>query len=126
MKFRYKKKSVIKYLIIGLIWAVTDIAILFIYRSIAFTEYIWIIMGLYFIANAAYMYYKPYLIIEDGVLIKNTLKPKSIRLEDITEMNRTHGKYTLTTNSTNFEFDKNFLEPESFLILDDILNNLME
>jgi hypothetical protein len=86
-------------LIVGLILLAMQIISFAVFDTTAFT-WIWIGLVILILIQGLFRYTKPYLIIENGLLTRNTIPIKRLWIKEITEINRvSRGIYVLTTPS---------------------------
>ena len=123
MKIRYPKKRLKVNLILGIVWLVFGIlaftfdgANLF---NLGYLTFGLIYLGLYLFENS-----KQYLSIENGVITKNTLRPKSIKLNEINHIKDFAGDYVLKTEHEELSINKSYIEKNSLLELETILESL--
>ncbi|MGV8815296.1 MAG: hypothetical protein ACOH2D_14425 [Gelidibacter sp.] len=123
MKIRYPKKRLKVNLILGIVWLVFGI-LAFTFDgtnlfNLGYLAFGLIYLGLYLFENS-----KQYLTIENGVITKNTLHPKSIKLNEINHINDFAGDYVLKTEHEELSINKSYIEKNSLLALETILEGL--
>ena len=80
-----------------------------------------IILGLFYLVVFGFMYLKPYLIIENGILTKNGLIPKKIKLSEIDQIKKLQGEIILKTKENSLKINTYYIDTKS---LQDLLRIL--
>lgn len=123
MKIRYLKKRLKSNLIIGLMWLIIGIAG-FAFDTSIFFSFGYFIFGLIYLSMYLFENNKQYLTIENGVITKNTIRPKSIKLDDIIYIKNFAGDYILKTKQDELTINKSFIEKNSLLELETVFESL--
>ena len=76
-------------------------------------------IGIYIFENS-----RQYLIIQNGVITKNGFQPKSLKLDEIKHIRDFAGDYILKTEQDELTITKSFIEENSLLDLEKVLNAL--
>lgn len=123
MKIRYKNKRLKYNLIFGSLWFVIGISgVIFSPENIFVYGYL--IIGVLQLGTYLFENKKQYLTIENGMIIKNNLKSKSVKLKDITQVKKFAGDYILQTNSTELRINIDYIDPKSLSELTSLLATL--
>ena len=96
LQFNYSQKQLRYSLGFGVLWLIIFIAYL-IFRSESYLGYGYLVIGVLFIGSYFYKKIFHYAVIKDGVLIKNDVLKKRIKLDEITDVHYFSGKYRLLT-----------------------------
>ena len=94
LQFNYSQKQLRYSLGFGILWLIIFIAYL-IFRSESYLSYGYLVIGVLFIGSYFYKKIFHYAVIKDGVLIKNDVLKKRIKLDEITDVHYFSGKYRL-------------------------------
>lgn len=132
MKIRYSKEKLNSQYKLGLYFVIGGTLMLIAFKIFNISNPIKldsVAIGLIaggFFSFAIYYYekHKQYLNIENGILIKNTLFPKRINLNEIQQIKKFAGDYKLKTNTNEFIIDTQIIEPSSLAELDTELKKL--
>jgi len=73
----------------------------------------YLMLGLLYLGVFGFMYLKPYLVMEKGMLTKNGLQPKRIRLADIDQIKKLDGEMILKTKDDTLKINMYYLDNES-------------
>lgn len=98
-QFRYSKKEQRYSLLFGILWLVIFVFYKF-FRPDSYFGYGYLAIGIVFIGTFIYKKTSPYASIKNGVLSKNMIFSKRIKLDDITDIQYFSGKYKLTTTTS--------------------------
>tara|TARA_Y100000385_G_C13098960_1_gene643197 strand:+ start:1473 stop:1859 length:387 start_codon:yes stop_codon:yes gene_type:complete len=123
MKIRFTKKRLKHYLIFGIVWlALGTTAVIF--NSDNVFNYGYLIIGILYFGTYLFENNKQYLTIENGIISKNQLIPKKIKLNEIKRIKKFAGDYILKTDSTELRINTELIEKKSLTELDTVLENL--
>lgn len=86
--------------------------------------YPWLILGLLEIGTWFYEHKYHYLQINNNILTKNSLFPKSIDLTQLKAMRNYKGSFVLESEDQNIRIHKGLVAPQSLNELTDILNEI--
>ena len=100
----------------GLISLLSDFQFFFVYA--------WLILGLLEIGTWYYQNKFQYLQIENNVLTKNSLFPKSIELSKITAIRKYRNSFLIESKETNIKIYKDVISTDSLYQLTDLLNEI--
>ena len=77
---------------------------------------------------STYMYFRErklqYLTLKDGVLIRNDIWGRSIRLQEVTEIEKYAGDYILKSPKKKFRIDTHIITPEGLEALEKVLADI--
>ncbi|MFN3138422.1 MAG: hypothetical protein ACE37L_12100 [Allomuricauda sp.] len=129
LKIRFKKKRLYANLIIGVIWLVFAVIILF----TEFTEeenhwmiYVYPIIGFLYLGQYWYDSTFQYLIIDDNTIQRNIFygTNRKIALKDITWIKKIAGDYILKSDKKDMHIDLRLIDESSLDELNKVLANL--
>ncbi|WP_137403928.1 hypothetical protein [Echinicola rosea] len=123
MKISYRKGRLRQHLIFGVIWSILGI-IAVIYQAANVFIYGYLMAGLGYMALFLFEQNKQYLTISGGTIIKNTLPPKKIFLNDITKITKANGYFILRSKGANMKIDMDLIEYQSLVKLKDVFSKL--
>ncbi|MGE5943961.1 MAG: hypothetical protein ACM31G_06440 [Flavobacteriales bacterium] len=123
MKIRFKKKRLKYNLIFGILWLILGTTSVTFESGNVF-NYGYIIMGILYFGTYLFENNKQYLTIENGIISKNHLIPKSINMNEIKRINKFAGDYVLKTDSTELRINTELIEEKSLAELNIVLENL--
>ncbi len=103
-------------LVMGLISLLSDFQFFFVYA--------WLILGLLEIGTWYYQNKFQYLQIENNVLTKNSLFPKSIELSEITAIRKYRNSFLIESKEQNIKIYKDVISTDSLYQLTDLLNEI--
>ena len=103
-------------LVMGLISLLSDFQFFFVYA--------WLILGLLEIGTWYYQNKFQYLQIENNVLTKNSLFPKSIELSKITAIRKYRNSFLIESKEKNIKIYKDVISTGSLYQLTDLLNEI--
>jgi len=124
MKIKYKKKRLKYNLIWGIIWLILGLLNLNTEDKIRWTDYGYIIIGILYLGQFFYEYYKHYLTIENGMIFKNTPFSKKINLTEITWIKKVFDEYILITDNTKIKLKIELIDEKSLTDLNNVLGKL--
>lgn len=123
IKIKYSKKQLRMVVVFGLLW-IGIFLIYALFRPESYFGYGYLVMALIFLALYVYKKVFHYAKIEDGILTKNSILPKRIRLEDVTAVHYFAGKYQLKTQQTEISINTMEIDPNSLKELKKILDHI--
>jgi len=123
MKIKYKNKRLTHYLVFTILWLVLG-TLSIIYQPSGFLNYGYFLIGLVYLGIWIFTKTKQYLTIENGVITKNGLRSKSMVLNDIKQIKKFGGDYTLKTPTQEMKINTQIIEENSLATLDEVLDNL--
>ena len=123
IKIKYSKKQLRMGLVFGLLW-IGIFIIYALFRPESYFGYGYLVMALIFLALYVYKKVFHYAKIEDGILTKNSILPKRIRLEDVRAVHYFAGKYQLKTQQTEISINTMEIDPNSLKELKKILDHI--
>lgn len=123
MKIYYLKKRLKSYLFFGIIWSTLAIVAI-IFDPEGFFNFGYLFFGLVYLTIYFFEKTNQYLTIENGWITKHNIRPKSIKLEDILLIKDFAGDYVLKTEQDELTINKSFVEKDSLLELEKVLDNL--
>ncbi|WP_079719599.1 hypothetical protein [Salegentibacter holothuriorum] len=89
-----------------------------------FFVYAWLILGILQIGTWYYQNKFQYLQIENNVLTKNSLFPKSIELSKITALRKYRNSFRIESKKQNIKIYKDVISTDSLYQLTDLLNEI--
>ena len=119
----YQKKKLNYQLYSGIGFLIIGIAIVLL-NNFSLIYYTWILLGLLQLGTWYYKKKHQYLYITEDSLTKNSLFPKSIKLNELTAIWKFKSSFTLETRQARIKIDKDLMEDESLYKLTDFLNQI--
>lgn len=123
MVIKYNKKRFKYYRIWGPIWMLLGVLSVLINPE-NYLNYGYIIIGLIHFVFYFYEYKKQYLTIEDGIISKNRLFPKRLKLTEVNRIGRHANYYILYANRSDFRIDIDIIDEVSLNDLETCLTQL--
>lgn len=123
MTIYYTKRRLKIQLILALGYLILSSAAL-IFDSFNFFNIGFLVLGLISLGTYLFENHKQYLTIANGVLIKNTFSPKSIKLDEINQIKKFAGDYILKTEQNELRINISYIEKDSLFELEKVLNSL--
>src|SRR6056297_2005735 len=101
MKIKFKKKKLYTNVFLGIFWTVLGIFNLQDDNNLRWTDYVYLIVGIIYIAHFLWDLKNQYLIVENGAIKKNMLYGygKRLNLNEITCIQNDAGDYIVKTES---------------------------
>jgi len=124
MRIRYKKKRLYANLILGIIWIAFGVFMLYEDGNSRFTKYGYLVIGVLYIIPFLYNFKYQYLLIENGVIKKNTGFGKTLSLKDIISIKKFAGDYTLITENEKMKINTELIDKNSLVELNKVLDKL--
>lgn len=127
MKIKFKKKRVFINLLLGVIFLSTgSLGFLLNDDSSGWTDYVFIAIGIFYIAHYVYDIKHQYLNLENGSISKNRLygSEEPIKLNEIIRIKKLSGQYKLETNHKVLAINTNLIQKDSLDKLNDTLSKL--
>ncbi|WP_379952682.1 hypothetical protein [Dokdonia sp. R78006] len=113
MKLRYKKKKLIIYAVIAIVWSVLGI-ISFIENENNFMKYSYLVLGVMHIIIFIMYQYQGYANITDDVLIVGELKKKRISIDQLIKINHAAGDFVLVSETNKVSLSKDQVREEDW------------
>lgn len=123
LQFKYSKKQLRYSLVFGILWIVIFAAYL-IFRSDSYFGYGYLAIGIFFLGTYIYKKKFHYATIKNGVLIKNDILPKRIKLDEITDVHYFSGKYKLMTKNSEMTINTMVIDKTSIDVLKNIVKQI--
>jgi hypothetical protein len=124
MKIAYKKRHLNVNLILGLVWLVWFIVVIFGKEEPNWIDYGWIFISLLYLGMYVYLKNYKYLTIENGVIKQNGWFEKKINLNEIKRIKKFAGDYILKTDNKEMTINTQIIEPTSLSELNEELEKL--
>jgi hypothetical protein len=126
MKAQYRKsnRQLKVNLILGILWFIVGFLYIYFSESKKFFDYVFLIMSLLYFALYIYELKTPYFTTEDGMIYKNSLFPKKIKLTDIKRIEKITGIYILKTENAKLTINTLLMDEDSVVSLNVILDKL--
>ena len=126
LKIRFKKKRLYANLIIGVIWLVFAVIILFTEEENHWMIYVYPIIGFLYLGQYWYDSTFQYLIIDDNTIQRNIFygTNRKIALKDITWIKKFAGDYILKSDTKDMHIDLRLIDESSLDELNKVLANL--
>ena len=124
MKINYTKKRIKNNLIFAILWTVLGFLNLNYNEGNSWWDYAFLFTGLLYWGSYFYEKRKQYLTIENNMLTKHSIFPKSIAITDIKKIRRFEGSYKIETSEKTLKINKDIMEAESLYKLDDYFKSL--
>ena len=126
LKIRFKKKRLYANLIIGVIWLVFAVIILFTEEENHWMIYVYPIIGFLYLGQYWYDSTFQYLIIDDNTIQRNIFygTNRKIALKDITWIKKFAGDYILKSDQKDMHIDLRLIDESSLDELNKVLANL--
>ena len=123
MKINYPKKRLRYSLIFGIIWLLFGI-ISFAFISDNLFNIGYLILGFAYLAIYFFEKTNQYLTIKNGWITKHSIRPKRMKLDEIIHIKNFAGDYVLKTEQDELTINKGFIEKNSLLELEKVLDAL--
>lgn len=123
MKIRYLKKRLKYNLIFGILWSILG-TIAFVFDTSSLLNFGYLAFGLIYLGTYFFEQNKQYLTIENGIITKNQIIPRQIKLDEIIHIKKLAGDYVLKTEQNELRITIDFIEKDSLLELETILEDL--
>ena len=121
--FKYSKKQLNYSLFFGLLWIL--IFILYsIFKTDSYFGYAYLAIGIVILIIYFYKKTYHYATIKNGILTTHDFLPKSISLDEITDVHYFSGKYKLMTKKSEFDINTMVMDKSSVENLKRIINQL--
>ena len=120
---KYSKKQLRYSLFFGLLWIIIFLLYFFLKHD-SYFGYAYLVIGIVFIGTYVYKKTLQYAVIRNGFLTKHDLLPKTIKLDEITDVNYFSGKYKLITKNSEFTINTMVIDKSSVENLKRIINAL--
>jgi hypothetical protein len=113
MKLRYKKKKLIIYAVIAIVWSLLGI-ISFIENENNFMKYSYLVLGVVHIIIFILYQHQGYAKITNGVLIVGELKKKRISIDQLIEIKHVAGDFVLVSETNKVSLSKDQVREEDW------------
>ncbi len=126
MNIKFKKKRLFINLLLGIVWLGLGFSNIISDEDVRWSNYLYFLAGVLYTIHFLYDYFKQYLTIEDGTIIKNKLYgwKNKINLDEITSIKAFAGDYTLISATNEFKINSALIDPESLIDLTTILSKI--
>jgi hypothetical protein len=113
MEIGFKRRQLIVWLILGLVWLAWFVAVLLIRNEVDWTNYGYIILSAGYLT--IYFYHKQfkYVTIKDGVLQMNGPLGRKIHLSEIVQIKKFAGDYILKSTSKELTINTQAIDPKN-------------
>lgn len=123
LQLKYSQKQLRYSLGFGILWIIIFVAYL-IFRSESYLGYGYLAIGIFFLGTYVYKKAFHYATIKNGILIKNDIRAKRIKLNEIIDVHYFSGKYKLMTNNSEMIINTMVLEKTSIDELKNIVKQI--
>ncbi|QLE02319.1 hypothetical protein HX109_12400 [Galbibacter sp. BG1] len=113
IKINYNKKILQRDLFYGVVWEILAIATLFFTDGNYWLLSVNLILATLYHGRFVYRNINPYLLIENGVLTKNSFPKKSIKLSDITRIKKFGEDFEVETSEEKIKINAALIAPVS-------------
>ena len=113
MKLRYKKKKLIIYGVLAIVWSVLAV-ISFIENENSFSKYSYLVVAILNILLFVMYQYQGYANITNDVLVVGELKKKRISIDQLIKINHTAGDFVLVSDTNKVSLIKDQVREEDW------------
>ena len=113
VKIRYTKKRLFSSLILGGMFAAFGLLRLLEEPENSWLYYLQLLFGLFAVGAYFYERHFQYLLIENGILTKNSIRRKSLQLDKITRIHSLPGRIKLFTSEEKLSINTELIEDDS-------------
>ena len=113
MKLRYKKKKLIIYAVLAIVWSVLAI-ISFVNNENSFSKYSYLVVAILNILLFVMYQYQGYANITNGVIVVGELKKKRISIDQLIKINHTAGDFVLVSDTNKVSLIKDQVREEDW------------
>jgi hypothetical protein len=124
IEFKNKRERQNIGMFFGIIWIIMGLFKIFEPEQFEWKNTWFLILAIIFILVLFYRKRKQYLTLENGVISKNSLFHKSLKMSEIKQIEKKSKKYILKTNLRKFTIDTKIIAEESLLELNAELKKL--
>lgn len=124
MTLRFKNNRLRINLGLGIVWIALGIFSLLTKDSVTWTDFGYLAVGILYIGLYIYEMSNQYLTIDNDTIKRNGLFGKKINLKDIHRIKKLYGHYTLITKTQELKINIEWMDKESKIELEHILNQL--
>ncbi|MCM5663229.1 hypothetical protein [Galbibacter mesophilus] len=124
LKINYNPKILKRDLYLGVAWEILAIATLFLAKGNYWLLSVNLILATLYHGRFVYRNMKPYLLIENGVLTKNSFPKKSMKLCDITRIKKFGEDFELETSEEKIKINAALIAPVSLKVLNEFLGGI--
>ena len=113
MKLRYKKKKLIIYAVLAIVWSVLAI-ISFVNNENSFSKYSYLVVAILNILLFVMYQYQGYANITNDVIVVGELKKKRISIDQLIKINHTAGDFVLVSDTNKVSLIKDQVREEDW------------
>ena len=113
MKLRYKKKKLIIYAVLAIVWSVLAI-ISFVNNENSFSKYSYLVVAILNILLFVMYQYQGYANITNDVIVVGELKKKRISIDQLINFNHTAGDFVLVSDTNKVSLIKDQVREEDW------------
>ncbi|WGH76399.1 hypothetical protein P8625_04355 [Tenacibaculum tangerinum] len=124
IEFKNKRERQTIGLFFGIVWIIMGLLKIFVPEKFEWTNTWFLILAIIFIYGLFYRKKKQYLTLENGVISKNSLFHKPLKVSEIKRIEKKAKKYILKTDLRKFTIDTKIIAEESLSKLNTELNKL--
>ncbi len=124
MTLKFKNNRLRINLGLGIVWIALGIFSLLTKDSVTWTDFGYLAVGILYIGLYIYEMSNQYLTIDNDTIKRNGLFGKKINLKDIHRIKKLYGHYTLITKTQELKINIEWMDKESKIELERILNQL--
>ncbi len=124
MTLKFKNNRLRINLGLGIVWIALGIFSLLTKDSVTWTDFGYLAVGILYIGLYIYEMSNQYLTIDNETIKRNGLFGKKINLKDIHRIKKLYGHYTLITKTQELKINIEWMDKESKIELERILNQL--
>lgn len=126
MKIKFKKKRFVYHLLLSVFWIGIALDNILGLEKIKWIKYIWLAIGISYLAKLLYEIKYQYIIIENGTIQRSGLFHfyKKIKLDEVCWIKELEGNYYLKTKKTVFKINTKLIDTTSLLKLYTVLKEL--
>lgn len=124
MTLKFKNNRLRINLGLGIVWIALGIFSLLTKDSVTWTDFGYLAVGILYIGLYSYEMSNQYLTIDNETIKRNGLFVKKINLKDIHRIKKLYGHYTLITKTQELKINIEWMDKESKIELERILNQL--
>ena len=100
------------------------VGLMSVYSSNSTFSYLWVVLGFLIAGTALYEKKHQYLTLGENKITRHSLIPKSVEISEIKKVRKFRNSYKIETSESTLTINKNIIEPESLIRLDDFLKEL--
>ena len=123
MKIRYSKRRLFSNLLLGSLFAILG-ALKWFEGEADYFNYFQLVLGCLMVGTPFFEHHNQYLKIENGILTKNSLRKKTIQLDEVIEIQSFPGRIKLFTSVKNLSINTSIIDDDSIQDLYPVLGSL--